>query len=78
MVTIEINHPEAKQYTNEELETIALKLVYNYLDLKSLENKEIDHTPYEVSENDLTNEEKEALKNYKQNKEIMKFYNLKA
>lgn len=84
MVTLDIQHPQAKRYTEKELETIALKLVYNYLDLRNLENlekeaeEEVDYTPYEVQEEDLTEWEKKALNNYRTNKDTMKFYNLTA
>lgn len=67
MVTLDIQHPQAKRYTEKELETIALKLVYNYLDLKNLEleNEEVDYGLYEIDYKDLTDSEKKAYNKYK-------------
>lgn len=77
MVTLDIKHPQAKIYTEKELETIALKLVYSYLDLKSLEleeEKEEQTKLYKIDYRDLTKEEKEKVDKIKKmtNEELEK------
>lgn len=73
---VEIKDPEiTKAYTQKEIQSLFSDFVKK---LKEEDNEDIDYWLYEIAEEDLTEEEKEALEDYRKNKDKIKFYNLKA
>lgn len=74
MLTINIDSPKLEAiYTQKEIKSIINEYIKELEEEKEKEKFFI----YEVKEEDLTEEEKEALRNYRKNKENMIFYNLK-